>query len=163
MAARRPWGRGVAALLLAAVVFVGGFLGPVAGATPPAARTTATTGTSITTSTSSASTLVADPPSRCVRVTASVRTIALAKLPSQARDVLRRIVAGGPFRYRQDGSVFQNRERRLPSQPRGYYEEYTVETPGSPDRGARRIIAGECGDRWYTADHYRSFRLVVTR
>lgn len=66
----------------------------------------------------------------------------------------------GPFEHRQDGSTFQNRERRLPAQARGYYREYTVETPGSGDRGARRIVTG--GDPpteyYYTDDHYRSFR-----
>jgi ribonuclease T1 len=81
-------------------------------------------------------------------------------LPREAHDVLARIVQGGPYAHRQDGNVFQNREKRLPAQPRGYYREYTVETPGSDDRGARRIVTG--GDPpveyWYTQDHYRSFR-----
>ncbi|MBT2748410.1 MULTISPECIES: ribonuclease domain-containing protein [unclassified Lysobacter] len=81
-------------------------------------------------------------------------------LPSQAHEVLRRIAAGGPFDHRQDGSVFQNRENRLPRQPRGYYHEYTVETPGSDDRGARRIVTGGDPPRefYYSDDHYRSFR-----
>ncbi|WP_119716889.1 ribonuclease domain-containing protein [Cognatilysobacter tabacisoli] len=81
-------------------------------------------------------------------------------LPPEAGPVLAAIERGGPFEYRQDGGVFQNRERRLPARPRGYYREYTVDTPGSDDRGARRIVTG--GDPpteyWYTADHYRSFR-----
>ncbi len=83
-----------------------------------------------------------------------------AFLPPEAHETLGRIEAGGPFAHRQDGSTFQNRERLLPPQPRGYYREYTVETPGSRDRGARRIVAG--GDPpveyFYTDDHYRSFR-----
>lgn len=80
-------------------------------------------------------------------------------LPPQAADVLRRIAAGGPFQHRQDGSVFQNRERRLPRQPRGYYREYTVDTPGESDRGARRIVTGgdPPSEYYYTDDHYRSF------
>jgi len=81
-------------------------------------------------------------------------------LPPEAHETLRLIVTGGPFPYDRDGTAFQNREGRLPAQPRGYYREYTVETPGSPDRGARRIVAG--GDPptefFYTDDHYRSFR-----
>ena len=81
-------------------------------------------------------------------------------LPPEAIDTLQRITHGGPFEHRQDGATFQNRERRLPPQPRGYYREYAVETPGSRDRGARRIIAG--GDPpieyFYSDDHYRSFR-----
>jgi guanyl-specific ribonuclease Sa len=83
-----------------------------------------------------------------------------AALPPEAHAVLDRIARGGPFDYRQDGGVFQNRERLLPAQPRGYYHEYTVATPGSPDRGARRIITGgqPPHEYWYTDDHYRSFQ-----
>jgi guanyl-specific ribonuclease Sa len=83
-----------------------------------------------------------------------------ALLPPAAIDTLRAIERGGPFPYDRDGVVFQNRERRLPDRPRGYYHEYTVRTPGASDRGARRIITG--GDPpevyYYTDDHYRSFR-----
>lgn len=81
-------------------------------------------------------------------------------LPAQAHDTLARIARHGPFRHRQDGAVFQNREGRLPHKPRGYYHEYTVETPGSRDRGARRIITGGNPPTiyYYTDDHYRSFR-----
>lgn len=83
-------------------------------------------------------------------------------LPPEAIATLQAIEAGGPFPYDRDGTVFQNREGLLPQRPRGYYREYTVETPGSRDRGARRIVAG--GDPpevyYYTDDHYRSFRLI---
>jgi guanyl-specific ribonuclease Sa len=83
-----------------------------------------------------------------------------AFLPPEAIATLQAIERGGPFQYDRDGSTFQNRERRLPDRARGYYREYTVETPGSPDRGARRIVAG--GDPpevyYYTDDHYRSFQ-----
>jgi len=85
---------------------------------------------------------------------------ALAFLPAEAHATLALIDRGGPFPYRQDGTVFQNRERLLPQRPRGHYREYTVDTPGLDHRGARRIVTG--GDppaEWYyTADHYRSFR-----
>lgn len=83
-----------------------------------------------------------------------------AFLPVEAHDVLARIARGGPYEHRQDGSMFQNREKRLPPQPRGYYREYTVETPGSDDRGARRIVTGgdPPSEYWYTDDHYNSFR-----
>jgi ribonuclease T1 len=87
--------------------------------------------------------------------------IAVEELPWQATDVLERIESGGPFAYEQDGRTFQNRERLLPQRERGYYREYTVATPGSPDRGARRIVGGECGERYYTDDHYDSFDLIV--
>jgi ribonuclease T1 len=86
--------------------------------------------------------------------------IAVAQLPPEARQTLDLIKRGGPFPYGKDGSVFGNREGLLPRQQRGYYREYTVPTPGSRDRGARRIVAGRGGDYWYTADHYRSFRRI---
>ncbi|MGO4552168.1 ribonuclease domain-containing protein [Lysobacter sp. 2RAF19] len=81
-------------------------------------------------------------------------------LPPQARDTIALIQHGGPFPHAQDGSVFQNREHHLPDMPRGYYREYTVETPGAGDRGARRIITGgQPPSAWfYTDDHYDSFR-----
>lgn len=81
-------------------------------------------------------------------------------LPPEARETLRLIGAGGPFAHRQDGSVFQNRERRLPSRPRGWYHEYTVDTRGARDRGARRIVTGgaPAQEYFYSDDHYRSFR-----
>jgi guanyl-specific ribonuclease Sa len=56
--------------------------------------------------------------------------------------------------------TFQNREKRLPVESGGYYREYTVPTPGEGDRGARRIIAGRDGERYYTPDHYRTFMIV---
>jgi ribonuclease T1 len=64
---------------------------------------------------------------------------------------------GGPFPYGQDGSEFSNREGRLPQQGPAYYREYTVETAGSPDRGARRIVSGRTGEIYYTRDHYQTF------
>lgn len=81
-------------------------------------------------------------------------------LPPEAHATLRLIAQGGPFPHSQDGSVFGNRERRLPSKPRGYYHEYTVETPGLGHRGARRIITGGQPPDvyYYTDDHYDSFR-----
>lgn len=86
--------------------------------------------------------------------------IAARDLPPEARETLRLIDAGGPFPYRRDGVVFGNREHRLPAAPRGYYREYTVPTPGARDRGARRIIAGAARERYYTDDHYRTFRRI---
>lgn len=81
-------------------------------------------------------------------------------LPREAQAVLDAIARGGPYKHRQDGHVFQNRDRRLPPQQRGYYREYTVPTPGSDDRGPRRIVTGANPPReyWYSDDHYRSFR-----
>jgi ribonuclease T1 len=95
-----------------------------------------------------------------------VGTVALADLPREAQAAEALIRAGGPFASGKDGSVFGNRERVLPAEPRGYYREYTVVTPGARDRGARRIV---CGGRkptapeacYYTGDHYASFRRIV--
>ncbi|WP_405548274.1 ribonuclease [Streptomyces globisporus] len=92
---------------------------------------------------------------------AAVDSICYSALPSQAHDTLDLIDQGGPFPYEQDGTVFQNREGLLPDQSTGYYHEYTVITPGSDNRGARRIVTGEQNEEdYYTADHYASFDLV---
>ena len=92
--------------------------------------------------------------------------IPLASLGHEARVVHRAIYAGGPFTFTKDGSIFGNRERLLPIEARGHYREYSVPTPGSRDRGARRIV---CGGKvptapsacWYTADHYSSFTRIA--
>ncbi|MEV0288128.1 ribonuclease domain-containing protein [Kribbella sp. NPDC050820] len=87
--------------------------------------------------------------------------VAMADLPDEARDTLKLIDQGGPFTYSRDGVVFGNFEKLLPQQDRGYYREYTVKTPGENDRGARRIVTGKGGERYYTDDHYKSFRRVA--
>lgn len=81
-------------------------------------------------------------------------------LPPEARATIGMIQRGGPFPHRQDGSTFGNREGRLPRKPRGWYREYTVDTPGLDHRGARRIVTGGDPPRdwYYTDDHYDSFR-----
>lgn len=70
------------------------------------------------------------------------------------------IARGGPFPFRNDGGVFANREGRLPQRERGYYREYTVVTPRSQDRGARRVVRGKGGETYYTRDHYRTFTRI---
>lgn len=82
-------------------------------------------------------------------------------LPTQAQATLALIRSGGPFPYQKDGAAFNNREGRLPARNRGYYREFTVTTPGSRDRGPRRIIAGSPGEYYYTEDHYRTFRRIL--
>jgi ribonuclease T1 len=91
----------------------------------------------------------------------SLPVVSLGQLPSQAVDTVALIDSGGPFPYDQDDSVFGNFEGLLPDEPRGYYREYTVVTPGSGDRGARRIIAGESGELYWTDDHYQSFSRIL--
>jgi ribonuclease T1 len=103
---------------------------------------------------------------RTTEPTEITQTVSLATLPAQAQQTERQIRTGGPFAYGKDGVVFGNRERLLPRHPRGYYREYTVPTPGSKDRGARRIVCGGSQPRepeacFYTDDHYTSFRRIV--
>lgn len=92
-------------------------------------------------------------------------TVSLAELPRQGVEMYHLIRQGGPFRNEKDGVVFGNRERLLPAQKRGYYREYTVATPGSRNRGTRRIVCGGAPKTpdacYYTADHYASFRVIV--
>jgi ribonuclease T1 len=87
-------------------------------------------------------------------------TIPESQLPAQAKDTLALIRSNGPFPYREDGATFQNREGVLPKQSRGYYREYTVRMPGSPDRGPRRLVVGARHDIYWTSDHYQSFAQV---
>jgi ribonuclease T1 len=102
----------------------------------------------------------------CIHAFAFISEVSVKHLPAEARQTLALIKTGGPFPYAKDGSVFGNREGLLPKRDRGYYREYTVKTPGAKDRGARRIVAGGCGEYacreyFYTADHYRSFRRII--
>jgi ribonuclease T1 len=126
------------------LVVVLGIAGCAAGVTAPPAAPPASP---------PASTHAVDPASGLV-------VIEVVDLPQEARTAILRIRAGGPFPYSQDGAVFQNREGLLPAHPAGWYHEYTVETPGSGDRGARRIVAGDDGTFYWTDDHYASFRAI---
>lgn len=115
---------------------------------------------------------------------AGADAVAAARLPDEARDVLKRLEQGGPYRYDRDGALFGNYERALPPRDRGYYREYTVDTPGLRHRGARRLVIGchrsggidrpasgatfagfrDCAgpaEVYYTEDHYRTFTRVV--
>lgn len=125
-------------------------------ATPTATRTATPTATRTTATTSPYADLAPAEP------TTDLRTMTVAQLPAEGIETLELIEQGGPFPYAKDGATFSNREGILPKQPSGFYEEYTVETPGSDDRGARRIVTGDDGSRFYTADHYNSFREVVS-
>jgi ribonuclease T1 len=101
------------------------------------------------------------------REPAAISTVAAAELPGEARATLEKIRDNGPFPFDRDGVTFGNYEHMLPSKSRGYYHEYTVKTPGSRSRGARRIVCG--GDRerrsisdcYYSDDHYQSFRRIL--
>jgi ribonuclease T1 len=142
------------ALLLAcaatvvAVAFLQGGTGQ--GLTPPVP----TVATAITDATDATDVTAVTPQS-------GLPTIAESELPAEALETLELIRDGGPFPFRQDDATFFNREGILPDRATGYYREYTVVTRGSPDRGARRIVAGADGDRYYTEDHYDSFRQIA--
>ena len=88
--------------------------------------------------------------------------VQVSDLPPEAAETVELIDSGGPFpEPDHDGGTFQNREELLPDRPMGYYREYTVPTPGSDDRGARRIVAGDGGELYWTGDHYSSFSRIV--
>lgn len=149
----------MAALLLAALivgVYLAGNGGGTDAPTAPATQATATaaaSSTGRTTPTARAGTSATG--------TSGLRTVRRSELPAEAQATLALIAKGGPFPYDRDGVVFENREGILPKKAAGYYHEYTVETPGSDDRGARRIVTGKSGELFYTDDHYVSFREVV--
>jgi ribonuclease T1 len=93
-------------------------------------------------------------------------TVYAHQLPYEAQQTLVLIYQNGPFPYDRDGTIFGNREKLLPVERNDYYREYTVETPGAKDRGARRIVCGgekpSDPDRcYYTADHYLSFQFII--
>lgn len=91
------------------------------------------------------------------RKPAPIPTVSIGQLPPQVKTTLDLIQQGGPFPYKKDGTIFSNREKRLPIAPTDYYREYTVPTPGISGRGARRLVTGQRTEVYYTQDHYRSF------
>lgn len=155
---RRPSGRGSALTWLAPLLV----LALVLGLWWVANRDVATSagGASGTRSSATAGPSGTAHPSTTDTPDSGLETVAESGLTREARATLALIRAGGPYPYDQDDRTFQNREGILPQQQRGYYREYTVETPGSEDRGARRIISGRDGDRYWTSDHYDSFRQI---
>ncbi|MFK0189950.1 ribonuclease domain-containing protein [Kitasatospora sp. NPDC090308] len=98
-----------------------------------------------------------------VPTSSALADVCRSKLPAQALDTLGLIARGGPYPYRSDGVVFENREGRLPRQGSGYYHEFTVVTPGSDDRGTRRVVTGGVGEQYWTADHYATFQEIDPR
>ena len=135
----------VAALVAAAVM-------TACGSAAKGTATSAPAGTS----TGSASSLAPAAP------VSGLETVTVTQLPPEAVTTLTLIAKGGPFPYSKDGVVFSNREGVLPQHPSGWYHEYTVVTPGSGDRGARRIVKGKDGGLFYTDDHYASFREILS-
>ena len=149
----------LAALVVLAVAAFGGagLLGQQTESPTPGAASSAVStpgGTAASAAAKQSAPLRAANPSSLPEVRESV-------LPPEGRRVLGLIRAGGPYQYSQDDQVFGNFERVLPARERGYYREYTVPTPGETDRGARRIIAGNGGEKYYTGDHYTTFKFIA--
>jgi ribonuclease T1 len=164
---------GCAALAVVALAFflIGRSSGSKATTTKPAS-TQAASKSSSKTSTSAGNSSNSTPPRSATFVAVApagganagksgLEIVKAASLPPEARTTMKLIDANGPFPYSRDGVTYNNLEKILPKQTKGYYHEYTVVTPGSKDRGARRIIAGGKGERFYTDDHYASFKEVV--
>lgn len=95
------------------------------------------------------------------RVQLSLADVSVKSLPPEAREAFTLIEKGGPYPFDRDGIVFGNFEKRLPIKERGYYHEFTVKTPGVKHRGARRIVTGKSGEKFYSDDHYKTFKRIV--
>ncbi len=140
----RTWIGAVLAVVLALVVW---WVDQDGGAEPDA------TPSSSATAGRNATEAVLDPAS-------GLRWVAESALPAEARQVLVAIEDGGPFVRQKDGSTFGNYEGVLPRKGRGHYREYTVPTPGVSHAGARRIVTGDAGEYYWTADHYQTFERI---
>lgn len=148
----------LAGLVVLAFVLVGI---PQTGTTPSDAGQPATSQPATGQPTPPAS-AVADPPvAPAVTNTSGLPVVRESELPDEARRTLALIARGGPYPYTRDDVTFGNFERILPRKSSGYYREYTVPTPGESGRGARRIVAGEAGEKYYTPDHYNSFTFII--
>ncbi|NPC43578.1 ribonuclease domain-containing protein [Nocardioides sp. zg-1230] len=141
-------------LLVAAVLLVAWLVGGGGQGDPEPAGTGGSTSTSTPVSSPTRDGDSTDPAS-------GLPVVRLATLPPEAARTVELIEAGGPFpEPEHDGGTFGNREELLPDRPMGYYREYTVPTPGLDHRGARRIVAGEQDELYWTADHYSSFARI---
>jgi ribonuclease T1 len=147
-----------ALVVLALVVFGNsGVLGQLTESTTPGATSSATAAPGP----ASPSRPGTQAPTPAANNPSGLPAIPESELPAEGRRILALIRAGGPYQYSQDDQVFGNFERILPRRDRGYYREYTVPTPGESDRGARRIVAGDNGEKYYTDDHYESFTFIA--
>lgn len=143
----------VIAVVVLVVAMVGGGSLTAPRTAPPSAAPTAGQSTTPAPGTASTSPAVANP--------SGLPTISASQLPKEARQTLALIAKGGPYPYDRDGVNFGNFEGLLPKKSGGFYKEYTVPTPGESDRGARRIIVGKDSAKYYTPDHYESFKFIV--
>ncbi|MFD7451409.1 ribonuclease [Kitasatospora sp. NPDC059827] len=159
----------VAVLILAVLAGVGYLLAGKGGSSHPKAAASATTTAGATAPKPSApkpSPPAGGAPSAAgtwVPADPALADVCRTKLPSQAQDTIGLIAKGGPYPYNRDGIVFENRESRLPKKGNGYYHEFTVVTPGSNDRGTRRVVTGGAGEQYWSADHYATFQEIDPR
>ncbi|MFI9813618.1 ribonuclease domain-containing protein [Saccharothrix variisporea] len=148
----------VALVGLIALVVIGYFAKDLGGSTEPPPPTSTTGSTKAAAGSGTAS---AAKPAQVPGAASGLPVKGLTSLPGEAKATWELIERGGPFPYpRNDGVTFQNREKRLPAKSGDYYREYTVPTPGSDDRGARRLVTGREREVYYTGDHYESFVVV---
>lgn len=154
---------GLLLLVVLALILFGGGVDPGQGTLRPSSPTATARSSPTLTSTPASSASPRPRPSASATAgtrdpETGLRWADLDQLPREAGETVELIRRSGPFRYGQDGGTFGNRERILPRKSSGYYREYTVPTPGSEDRGARRIVTGD-DDRqlFYTGDHYATF------
>lgn len=134
---------------------------PQTGTAPPDAGEPATSQSAPSQPNAAKSTAHAAPATPAVANVSGLPEVRASELPDEARRTLALIAGGGPYPYSRDDVTFGNFERILPRKSSGYYKEYTVPTPGESDRGARRIVAGKAGEKYYTADHYNSFKFII--
>jgi len=87
----------------------------------------------------------------------STRFISSADGIHDLKPTLDRIMSGGSFPHRNDGSIFKNTKSLLPKQNSGYYTEFVHPTPGASGPGPMRIVTGQNGEAWFTPDHYETF------
>lgn len=159
------------ALLAALAVLAFVLAGVPTSGTPPGAGTTSSGSSTAATGPAAqpgrAQPSTAEPaapapaPPRAIANQSGLPEVRASELPAEARETLALIARGGPYPYTRDDVTFGNFERILPRKSSGYYKEYTVKTPGESDRGARRIVAGQAGEKYYTPDHYNSFKFIV--
>lgn len=158
MTGRRSW-VGLAVAVLAAVLL---WWGQGDGSSPTTAEQPTSSESESETSTPSTSPTASDgADSGGIDPGSGLPLVALEDLPPEASETVDLIDAGGPYPYEEDDGVFGNFEQLLPDRERGYYREYTVETPGLDHRGARRIVAGSAGELYWTSDHYQSFERIT--
>ncbi|MEV7183249.1 ribonuclease [Kitasatospora sp. NPDC093102] len=157
----------VAVLILAVLAGVGYLLAGKDGGSHPKAAATSTATAAGTSAPKPSAPKPTPPPggggSTWVPADPALADVCRTKLPSQAQDTLGLIAKNGPYPYSRDGIVFENRESRLPKKADGYYHEFTVVTPGSNDRGTRRVVTGGSGEQYWSADHYATFQEIDPR